>query len=96
MNERVDPARKPERWHVERKVPLALIITFAGGILAQTFAFGVWAAVTGARLDGVEKKIEAAAPQGERLVRLEEKVSGVVTSLAEIKDMLRQRPDNRR
>jgi hypothetical protein len=76
-----------EHWALERKVPLALL--FAIGVQTAGFA---WAAATlTARVDQLERQVAAAAPQAERLVRVETKTDGVIASLAEVKDILRNR-----
>ncbi len=52
-----------EHWAIERRIPIALLTALA----IQT---GVWiwqSAVVWARLEQLEKKVEAMAPQGERL-----------------------------
>ena len=42
----------------------------------------------------LEKKVEAMAPQGERIVRVETKTDLLIAALAEVKDILRQRLRN--
>jgi cell division protein FtsB len=76
-----------EHWAIERKIPIALLTALA----IQT---GVWiwqTAAAWARLDQLEKKVEAMAPQGERLARVETKTDVLIAALAEVKDMVRQR-----
>lgn len=72
------------QWHLDKKVPLALI----GTIVMQTIMVTWWAANASARLEAVEKKVEAAAPQAERIVRLEEKIGVVQQGINELKAML--------
>ena len=74
------------RWHLDKRVPLALMVT----IILQTAA-AVWAASSlYQRVEQLERQMTAAAPQGERLIRLEEKLSNVEVALAEIKGLLRE------
>jgi cell division protein FtsB len=80
-------AEQKEHWAIERKIPIALLTALA----IQT---GVWiwqSAAAWARLDQLEKKVEAMAPQGERLARVETKTDVLIAALAEVKDMVRQR-----
>lgn len=74
------------QWHLDRRVPLALIIA----IVLQTGSFIWWAARTDARVDALEISNNRSSPQIERIVRLETKMDGVVDSLKEIKDLMRQ------
>jgi len=76
------------QWHLDKRVPLALIGTLA----MQTIVVVWWAANASARLDALEKKVESAAPQVERLVRVETKVDGLLDSLKEVKSLLQKVP----
>jgi len=79
------------QWHLDKKVPLALIIT----IIAQT-VIAAWAASNmWTRVGELEHKVEVAAPQAERIIRLETKVDGITGSLAEIKTLVTRRADGR-
>jgi hypothetical protein len=73
-------------WHLDRRVPIALILTIA----MQTGGVIWWASATSTRLDALEKKVEAAAPQAERIIRLETKMEAILDSVSEIKAILRQ------
>jgi hypothetical protein len=80
-----------QQWHLDRKVPLALIFT----IIAQTIV-AAWAASNiWTRVGELERKVEAAAPQAERTIRLETKVDGITGSLAEIKTLVTRRTEGR-
>jgi hypothetical protein len=79
-----------EHWAIERRIPIALLTALA----IQT---GVWiwqSAVVWARLEQLEKKVEAMAPQGERLVRVETKTDLLIAQIVKVKDILRQRLRN--
>jgi hypothetical protein len=80
------------RWHLDRKVPLALIVAIA----AQTSAVSWWAATLSARVDLLERQVVAIGPQAERIIRLESKVDGIASGLWEIKSLIDRRPDSRR
>ena len=86
------PERNDEnQWHLDKKVPLALIFT----IIAQTM-IAAWAASNiWTRVGELEHKVELAAPQAERIIRLETKVDGITGSLAEIKTLVTRRLDGR-
>lgn len=60
-------------WHLDRKVPLALIITIA----AQTGTFIWWAASLSERVNVLERSAVLYAPQADRLTRMEVKIEGV-------------------
>ena len=71
-------AEQKEHWAIERKIPIALLTALA----IQT---GVWiwqSAAAWARLEQLEKKVEAMAPQGERLVRVETKTDLLIAQIS--------------
>lgn len=80
--------RSDASWHLDRKVPIALILA----ILVQTVGIGWWGASTNARLNALEEKATLAASQPERLARVETKLESVQDGIAEIKSILRKEP----
>ena len=54
-------------WHLDKRVPLALILT----IVVQTAMLGVWVGSLQARVSANERAIEASADTAERLARIE-------------------------
>jgi hypothetical protein len=73
-------------WHVGKEIPLAL-----------SFWLGMWVSGQNARVSDIErtvrtieKKLEAMPAQAERLVRVETKTDGILATLSEIKNTLRQ------
>lgn len=76
------------RWHVDRKIPLALIFT----IFIQTGGVVWWGASISARIETLEKRADSAAPQGDRLTRVEVRLDAVQDGIAEIKSILRREP----
>ncbi len=79
------------QWHLDRKVPLALIVTIIGQtIVAAWGASNLWT-----RVGELERQMQTAAPQFERIIRLEAKVDGITGSLAEIKTMINRRSEPR-
>lgn len=79
-----DPA-DDEPWHLDKKVPIAFIVTIA----IQTAGFFYWIGTTTSRIDVLERAMLASAPQSERIVRIETKVEALKDSLTEIKTILR-------
>lgn len=80
------------RWQVDRKVPIALILTFALTIAVQTGTIIWWASGLTSRVEILEKQVAAAAPQGDRLTRVEVRLDNVVDGISEIKALLRPGP----
>lgn len=74
------------QWHLDKKVPLALIVT----IIAQTMAIVWWAATASSRLDQLERQVNTAAPQAERIIRLETKMDGIAEAISDLKGLIRR------
>lgn len=74
------------QWHLDKKVPLALIFTIA----AQTLAIVWWSATANARLDHLERQVNASAPQSERIIRLEAKMDAVADAITEVKSFFKR------
>lgn len=75
------------RWHLDKRVPIALLLA----ILAQTGTGFWWAATTSERINNLEKMANSAAPQGDRLTRVEVKLEVVQEGITEIKRLITQR-----
>jgi CHASE1-domain containing sensor protein len=76
-------------WHVEKGVPIAVILTIA----LQTVALVWWASSLTFRVEKLEQQVSAAAWQSERIIRLDERLVGLQTSIAELKTLvLKQKP----
>jgi hypothetical protein len=67
---RKDDMQQDREWHLDKKVPLALILTLA----LQSGAFIWWAAKADNRLDNLERDRPVSTSQVERIVRLEAKM----------------------
>jgi hypothetical protein len=79
------------QWHLDKKVPLALIMTIIGQtIVAAWGASNLWT-----RVGELERQMQIAAPQFERIIRLETKVDGITGVLSEIKALINRRTDQR-
>ena len=77
--------QEDEKWHLDRRVPIALIVTIAlqtGGI---AYFFG---ALT-TRLEQAEKIIDARTPIAERVTRMEVQLNTIHRDIKEIKDSLK-------
>jgi hypothetical protein len=80
-----------KQWHLDKKVPLALIITIVGQtIVAAWGASNLWT-----RVGELERQMQIAAPQFERVIRLETKMDGITGSLSEIKALIGRRADSK-
>jgi len=75
------------KWHLDKKVPIAIIITMA----VQVMFFAYWGGGFSNRVDQLERQVLTLAPQSERIIRLETKVDSITGSLTEIKAILRPR-----
>jgi len=79
------------QWHLDKKVPLALIMTIIGQtVVAAWGASNLWT-----RVGELERQMQIAAPQFERIIRLEAKVDGITGSLSEIKALINRRSEQR-
>jgi hypothetical protein len=80
--------RDDEQWHLDKRVPLALILT----IVIQTAGLVWWASSLSERVNSLERRADASAPQGDRLTRVEVKLEGVQLGIDEIKRLIRREP----
>lgn len=71
-------------WHVEKKIPLALILA----ILVQSAGFVWFGATLNARVNTLELNAAAAAPQADRLTRVEVQIEVVKEGITEIKRLI--------
>lgn len=79
------------QWHLDKRVPLALIMTIIGQtVVAAWGASNLWT-----RVGELERQMQIAAPQFERIIRLETKVDGITGSLSEIKALINRRSESR-
>ena len=77
-------------WHLDKRVPIALIVALLGNIVATSW----WAATASEKLATLERRIEQSAPQADRLTRVETKLENVQDTLTDIRAlMLRQKPN---
>lgn len=74
------------KWHVDKRIPLALILT----IVVQTGAGIWWISSLSERVNSLERDTLKTAPQAERIVRLETRMETIVEGISEIKRILRR------
>jgi hypothetical protein len=75
------------KWHLDKKVPVALIATLA----VQTVAIVWWAASLSQRVDALEHNAMAAVPRLESVIRLETKVDVINSTLQELKNLINRK-----
>jgi hypothetical protein len=66
----VSEQAQAEQWHLDKRVPIALIVA----LVAQTLTVGLWAGAVNQRLHAVERGGLQQQEQNMRLVRVEEKL----------------------
>lgn len=79
-----------KHWHVDRRVPLSVIITLLVTFAGQTSTIVWFFAGLDKRVEVLEKAQVMTAPQADRLTRVEVKLEAVQTGIAEIKSILRE------
>lgn len=96
MTSRKNPApvidQSDAKWHVDRKVPVALIVTFLLMFASQSGTALIWASKMDSRVEALEKQTASAAPMPDRMTRVEVKLESVQAGITEIKDILRVKP----
>ena len=75
-------------WHLDKRVPLALILT----IIIQTAALVWWASSLSERVNSLERTRDATAPQADRLTRVEVKVESIQAGVDRIERLIRKEP----
>lgn len=76
-------------WHVDKKVPVALMVTIFLMFAGQSGTALWWASKMDSRVETLEKQNASAAPMPDRLTRVEVKLESVQAGITEIKDILR-------
>lgn len=77
-----------QHWHVTRGIPVAFILTMLVMFVTQTATAAWFASAMAYRVEAVERAQAQAAPQGERLTRVEEKLVAVQSGITDIKALL--------
>ncbi|RRN66518.1 hypothetical protein [Caulobacter sp. 602-1] len=76
-------------WRFDRQVSIGLVVT----VFLQAAAALMWAGRASARIDDMQRRLEAQAPVAERLARLEEQAAATRQSLDRIEAKLERRHD---
>lgn len=71
-------------WHLDKRVPIALIIT----IIMQSMAAVWWAATMQSRMEALEKMLSSQASTESRLVRLEQVTTMQTRTMERIENKL--------
>ena len=71
-------------WHLDKRVPIAMIITLA----LQTCAIVWWAATVQSRVEVLEKKVDRTEGQAGQIIRLEDRLDHIAETLARIERAL--------
>ena len=74
----------PTRWRLDRQVSAAVLVA----LFVQAAAALLWAGKASARIDDMQRRLEAQAPVAERLARLEAQADATRQSLARIEARL--------
>jgi len=74
----------PNRWRFDRQVSVGLVVT----VFLQAAAALMWAGRASARIDDMQRRLDAQAPVAERLARLEEQATATRQSLERIEAKL--------
>jgi hypothetical protein len=82
------PPQDLGHWHLDKRVPIALIVA----MFVQTCAIVWWASDLSARVSTLERQQAAAAPQADRLTRVEVKIENINEGISDIKRLLQERP----
>ena len=81
-----DPASMS--WHLDKRVPIALIVT----IVLQTVGAVWFASALYARVEFLEQRVIASAPHSDRLTRVEVRIENIAESIGRIEHLIRQTP----
>lgn len=75
-------------WHLDKRVPIAMILALAMHAGATLW----WAASLSERVNVLERYQTTSAPQSDRLTRVEEKIESIKEGITEIKRLMRPTP----
>jgi hypothetical protein len=64
-----DPAQ--QHWSVDKRVPIALILTFVGTMIIQSGAVVWWASSISSRVNTLETRVETMSDQRDRIIKVE-------------------------
>lgn len=87
------PGPNQERWHIDKGVPLALLLAIAAHAGVALWWAASYSAVTDARLDTLENVVAARQDQGNRLVRVETQIENLQDTVNETRAAVQQMND---
>jgi hypothetical protein len=87
MNTNLSKEEKRDKvWHLERGIPIATL----AAMVIQTGAVVWWASGIDSRVAALEKDNSNTAWQAEKIIRMDEKLNGVQSSISELKTVIQQ------
>jgi len=91
MNEHVDTVkrRSEDNWHLDKRVPIAIIVTFVLTMTAQSVIFAYGYGVLNEKVQHQQAAINKMNDVMPRLVRMETLMEGVLITLKEVRNDLR-------
>lgn len=72
--------QEDNNWHLDKKVPISLLLA----ILAQTLGVVAWGATMAEKVTVLKDRLDAIAPNSDRLTRVEVKVDSLLSSVNRI------------
>lgn len=60
-----------QHWSVDKRVPIALILTFVGTMIIQSGAVVWWASSISSRVNTLETRVETMSDQRDRIIKVE-------------------------
>lgn len=72
------------RWHLDKRVPIALIVT----LIIQTGGAIWWASSIASRVSSLEERVITAADQPGRIIKLETQIDNLTRLMGRIEDKL--------
>jgi len=85
-------ANNEESWHLDRRVPLAMIFAFVAQTLVLVYVGTTWKVEVESRLNVLEKFDERAQSQESRVIVVEQKPTFIADSVQRIEDALAKKP----
>lgn len=79
-----------EQWHLDKKVPISIIIALLVQTVVVIYVGTSWKADTDFRLAALEKSEDSRDSHESRLVIMEQQAAYIRADLAEIKNLLRR------
>jgi hypothetical protein len=83
--------RREEHWRVDKKIPLVLIFS----VLVQTVIVIIFFTRMDGRVGTLEDKMKDNGWQAERIIRMDERLNSLQTSMGELKTMLTARTNQK-